>query len=313
MQILIGLLGEFAFSDRHLQRLREAAPGATLVVKDTADVTREDVHAADIIFGWPNREWVVDAPKLKWVQLASAGSDGWFGLRPDIILTKSNGVFGVPISEWAIGSLLMLTRKLHRYRDQQRQALWKEVPGADEVYGRTVGIVGLGNIGQEVGRRAQALGCRVIGFRRTVGAPPPPFIDEVMPLDDLLPQTDFLVLAVPNTPETRGLISRERLARLKKGAHLINVGRGATVDEAAMIDALLSGHLEGAALDVTTVEPLAADSPLWQMEQVIITPHVSGRSVEGNASRRLDIFCDNLRRFQAGVPLRNLVDRKAGY
>lgn len=312
IQILVIITKEFRQWERHFEQIRQAAPGAVLTVKQAGEVTQEDVHAADVIFGWPKKEWVTDAPRLRWVQLPSAGSDAFAGVRLDVPLTKASGVFGIPISEWVVATMLMLTRNLHRYRDQQRAARWEELPGAREVYGSTVGIVGLGDLGREVAVRVRALGCRVIGARRTAGATPE-YIDAVMPVDDLLPQSDFLVLALPNTPETRGMISRERLAMLKKGSYLINIGRGTTVDEPALVEALRSGHLGGAALDVFAVEPLSAESPLWQMENVVITPHNSGRSPEGNADRRTAIFCENLRRFLAGEPLNNLVDRQAGY
>ncbi|HWI62517.1 MAG TPA: D-2-hydroxyacid dehydrogenase [Symbiobacteriaceae bacterium] len=312
MNILVQHGGEFALWDRHFQRIAEAAPGADVRVIPAKEVTREDVLAADIIFGFPKKDWVAEAPNLKWIQLPSAGSDGWHQLRPDVLLTKASGVFGVPIAEWVLAGMLMLTRNLHLYRDLQKQNRWEERPGAAEIFGSTVGIVGLGNIGEEVAVRARAFGCRVLGARRTAGAPVP-FVDAVLPLDELLPQVDFLVLAIPNTPETRGIISAERLAALKPGSYLINVGRGATVDEEALVAALQSGHLAGAALDVTTVEPLPATSPLWQMEQVIISPHTSGRSPSANGDRRTEIFCENLKRFFAGQTLMNLVDRQAGY
>jgi len=311
-QILVQHGGEFALWDWHFAQIAQAAPGADVRVIAAAEVTRDDVMTADIIFGFPRKSWVAEAPNLKWIQLPSAGSDGWHQLRPDVLLTKASGVFGIPIAEWAMAGVLMLTRNLHLYRDNQRESRWAERPGAAEIYGSTVGIVGLGDIGREVAVRAKAFGCRVLGARRTAGAPVT-FVDAVLPLDEMLPQVDFLVLAIPNTPETRGLISAERLAMLRRGAYLINVGRGVTVDEAAMIEALRSGHLAGAALDVTAVEPLPPESPLWQMEQVIISPHASGRSPSANGDRRTAIFCENLRRFYAGEPLINLVDREAGY
>jgi phosphoglycerate dehydrogenase-like enzyme len=310
--ILITTSAEFTMPEQHLAQIRTAAPSATVTAKQRAELTPDDVAVADVIFGWPKPQWVAEAPGVRWVQLASAGSDGWYGIRPtDLLLTKASGTFGIPISEWIIGTMLMLTRNLHLYRDQQREAVWQSRGGAREVYGSTVGIVGLGDIGQELAKRVSALGCRVLGTRRS-GGPAPAFVDAVVPLDELIPQADFLVLAIPGTPETRNLINADRLARLKPGSYLINVGRGTTVDEEALIAALRSGHLAGAALDVTAVEPLPAESALWHMAQVIITPHSSPSSA-ANTDRRLAIFCENLRRYQAGEPLINLVDRQAGY
>lgn len=310
--ILVTTTADFTMPEPHLAQIRAAAPSATVTAKRRTELTPEDVAAADVIFGWPKPQWVAEAPGVRWVQLGSAGSDGWYGIRPaDLLLTKASGTFGIPISEWVVATMLMLTRNLHLYRDQQRQAVWQPQGGAREVHGSTVGIVGLGDIGQEVAKRVSALGCRVLGTRRSDG-PAPAFVEAVMPLDELIPQVDFLVLAMPGTPETRRLISADRLARLKPGSYLINVGRGTTVDEEALIAALRSGRLAGAALDVTAVEPLPAESPLWQMAQVIITPHTSPRSAV-NTDRRLAIFCENLRRYQADEPLINLVDRQAGY
>jgi phosphoglycerate dehydrogenase-like enzyme len=312
--ILVNTTREFALAESHLQQIKQAAPEARVTVKPRRDLTLADLEGVDVLFGWPNPDWVAQAPDVRWVQLGSAGSNGWHSIRPnDLLLTKASGTFGVPIAEWVLGTMLMLTRNLHLYRDQQHTATWKVLSGAREIHGATVGIVGLGDIGREVARRVSAFGCRVLGARRTAGGETLPFVDEVLPLDELIPQADFLVLAMPGTPETDRMINAGRLAAMKPGAHLINVGRGSTVDEAALADALRSGHLAGAALDVTTVEPLPADSPLWQMPQVILTPHSSGISPQANADRLNAIFCENLRRYQAGEPLINVVDRKAGY
>ena len=311
-QILILTTAEFAPDEQHLAQIQAAAPGAAIRVVPRKEATPADVAGAEIVLGPPKPEWVAEAPGVRWVQLPSAGSDPWRGVRvDDLLLTKASGTFGIPIAEWVIGAILMLTRNLHLYRDQQREAVWKARPGAREVFGSTVGIIGLGDIGREVASRAQALGCRVIGARRGAG-PAPDHVDAVLPLDEVIPQADFLVLAIPSTPETQKLMNTDRLARMKPGAYLINVGRGATVDEDALVAALRSGHLAGAALDVTAVEPLPAESPLWHLEQVIISPHASPMSA-ANQDRRVAIFVENLRRYRAGEPLTNLVDRQAGY
>jgi phosphoglycerate dehydrogenase-like enzyme len=310
-RILVQYGGLVRLKDQHFEQIKETVPGADVRVMHSSEVTRDEVMSAEVIFGFPKKEWVAESPSLRWLQLASHGVDGWLALRPDILITTARGVFGVPIAEWAMGAMLMLTRNLHLYRDHQPRALWQERPGAVELFGSTVGIVGLGDIGKELAVRAKAFGCRVLGTRRKLSGSVPG-VDAILPLDELLPQVDFLVLAIPGTAETRGLITAERLAMLRPGAYLINVGRGNTIDEEAMVEALRSGHLGGAALDVMSVEPLPASSPLWQMEQVILTPHVSGHSLT-SGTRRTDIFCENLRRYVAGQPLLNLADRVAGY
>lgn len=313
MQILVLPGGEFVMWEQHFEQIRRTAPpDATVRIIPVDQATEADVQAADVIFGNPKRQWAEGAPHLRWLQLPTAGADRWYGFRPDVLLTKASGSFGVPIAEWVLGVMVMFVRNLHIYRDNQHKSLWEERPGMGEVYGSTVGIVGLGDLGTQIALRAKAFGCRVLGSRRRT-SPCPEYVDALMPLDELIPQADFLVLALPATPETKGIISAERIAAMKPGARLINVGRGATVDEESLIEALRSGRLAGAALDVTTEEPLPPSSPLWQMEQVIITPHVSARSPEANAVRRTDLFCENLRRLAAGKPLINVVDPKAGY
>lgn len=312
MHILIPTSPWFQLWDRHLEQIQALAPSAEIKVKPMAELTSEDVDPAEIIFGFPGKELVESAQRLRWIQLASAGADRLINTRPDIILTNASGTFGIPIAEWVLGAMVTLSRHLHIYRDRQKQARWEGMPAAKEIHGSTVGILGLGDIGQEVAKRAKAMGARVIGSRRTA-APAPEGVDALMPVDDMLPQVDFLVMALPGTAETQRIMSAERLRLMKPGSFFLNVGRGTSVDEPALIEVLRSGHLAGAALDVTAVEPLPADSPLWQMEQVLITPHCSGRSLEANADRRIVIFLDNLKRYMSGQPLRNVVDRAAGY
>lgn len=313
MHILIPTSPWFQLWDQHLKQIRAVAPDAEITVKPMVELTAADVDLAEIIFGFPGKELFVDSAKrLRWIQLASAGADRLINTRPDVILTNASGTFGIPIAEWVIGAMVILSRHFHIYRDRQKQARWEGMPAAKEICGSTVGILGLGDIGQEVARRAKAMGARVIGSRRTA-APPPEGVETLIPIDDLLPQVDFLVMALPGTAETQRIMSAERLQLMKQGSFLLNVGRGTSIDEQALIEVLKSGHLAGAALDVTAVEPLPADSPLWQMEQVVITPHCSGRSLEANADRRMTIFLDNLKRYMNGEPLRNVVDRAAGY
>lgn len=311
-RILIGTFRDFAIEEQHLEAIAAAAPGFEIICKREKEMTPADVAAAEVVFGRPKPAWVAAAPNVKWVQLASAGADGWLGVRPDdLLLTKASGTFGVPIAEWAMGAILMLTRNLHIYRDQQRERQWRMQWSAREIMGSTVGLLGLGDIGREVAQRARAFGCRVVGFRRRME--PVPFVDAVLPLEQVLAEADFLVMVLPATPATYHLIDAERLAQMKPGAYLINAGRGSTVDEAALVEALRSGHLAGAALDVFEDEPLPAESPLWQMEQVIISPHASFISPARNTDRRMAIFCQNLKRYLAGEPLLNLVDRQTGY
>lgn len=312
MQILVLPGGEFVLWEEHFQQIRQAAGDAEVRIVPFKEATPADCQAADVIFGAPKLPWLDDTPRLGWLQLPTAGADRYCGLRPDVLLSNASGSFGIPIAEWVLGTMVIFTRNLHLYRDQQHQRLWQERHGVGEVYGSTVGIVGLGDLGTQIGLRAKAFGCRVLGTRRRP-TPCPDFLDALLPLDELIPQADFLVLTLPKTPATQTIINADRIARMKPGARLINVGRGAIVDEEALIAALRTGRIAGAALDVTAVEPLPPESPLWTMEQVIITPHVSARSPRANADRRTQIFCDNLHRYRTGEPLANLVNRQAGY
>ncbi len=262
------------------------------------------------------------APRLRWLQLTSAGADRLaenpvFG--SGVTITTASGIHGIPIGEYVLGAMLALAKGFPRAMTAQRERAWRQyLP--DELHGRTVGIVGLGAIGREVARLAKAFGMRVLACRRSCSYPQErlaevPGVDLLLPVSELrrlLAEADYVVLAVPLTPETRGLIGREELAAMKTGACLVNVARGPVVDEDALLEALRSGHLGGAVLDVFREEPLPSESGLWDLPNVILTPHIAGgtpRYVE----RAVDLFCDNLRRYVAGQPLRNVVDPRRGY
>jgi phosphoglycerate dehydrogenase-like enzyme len=264
------------------------------------------------------------ATKLRWIQAPSAGVGHL--LFPElvaspVILTNARGVHADPMAEHVIAMLLALVRKIHRARDYQgkgewaQDALWREEPLLDEIGGRTLGIVGLGAIGQALAWRAHGLSMRVLGLRRHAGEALPPGVDEARGPDDLtwlLAQSDFVANCLPSTPKTKGLIGREAFAAMKRGAYLFNVGRGNTVDEAAMIAAIESGRLAGAGLDVTAEEPVPAQSPLYRMPQVLLTFHIAGAS-RRFWDRAAELFEDNVERYLDGRPLRNVVDKKEGY
>jgi phosphoglycerate dehydrogenase-like enzyme len=216
--------------------------------------------------------------------------------------------------------MLAFVRKLHLARDAQRErrwtqeALWAEPPEFGQIGGTTLGVVGFGTTGTAIASRARAMGARVIAVRRNPASDPAP-ADEQWGEDNLarlIAESDWMVLAAPLTDRTRGLIGAYAIARMKPGAVLINLGRGALVDEAALITALAEGKIAGAALDVFEHEPLDAESPLWSMPNVILTPHVSGFGPR-YWERAVDLFRGNLRRFLGGEPLVNVVDKRAGY
>ncbi|MBI4517645.1 MAG: D-2-hydroxyacid dehydrogenase [Deltaproteobacteria bacterium] len=254
------------------------------------------------------------APNLRWLQLPNAGIDHpVFGqlLAQGVTLTTASGVTAEPIAQTAIGGLLALARGFPRWEEARRRHQWLPHPSGQlprDLRGQTMVIVGVGAIGNQIGRLAQALGLHVIGVRhraRTLAD----HVDEMHPpsaLAALLPRADWLVLACPLTDRTRGLVGAAALALLPVGAYLINVARGQIIDEAALVAALQSGRLSGAYLDVFAVEPLPEDSPLWELPQVIISPHDSA-AASGNAARIAELFLRNLRHWLQHEPLENAV------
>lgn len=268
-------------------------------------------------WGWLTREAMNRATNLRWIQTAGAGID-----RIDkdahrhLTLTNASGVAAVPIAEYVIGVIIMFAKCIPVLMRRQFARTWDRRIEGVEIEGKTCGIVGMGAIGAETARRARALGMRVIATRRSVTErTADEFAHELLPASDLpylLAESDYLVITAPLTPETRGLIGGKELRMMKRGAVLINIGRGAVIDESALITALRDGVIAGAGLDVFEKEPLPADSPLWEMENVVITPHSSSGS-ERYAQRTAEIISDNLRRYLDGKPLRNIVDLDLGY
>lgn len=317
LRVVLAFRSDFGQHSRDLASIRQAAPAAEIIIAEGGELSEELVAQADVLFAWPKAELLRQARRLRWLHLPSAGADRYADrslYAGDVIVTTSSGTFGKPMAETTIGYMLSFARNLHRYRDHQHAKKWGDAPGAFELSTRTVGIIGLGNIGSEVAMRAKALGMRVLAVKRRL-TEKPSYVDQLWDnsgLDPLLAESDFVVLALPNTPEARQILSAERIRRMKPGSYVCNVGRGASIDEAALIEALRDGHIAGAGLDAFGREPLPADSPLWEMPNVIITPHASGRS-PGNDPRRMGIFCENLRRFSAGRELLNVLDMDAGY
>jgi len=267
----------------------------------------ELVAGAEIVLGYPREDptqiaWLVrTAPELRWVQATFAGAGQQLSAarlaREDverITWTSSVGIHVTPLGEWALFGILALTKDLPRLEADRRARHWAHYP-VDEVRGTTVLVVGLGEIGREVARLAEAFGMNVLSTRRNEGD-----------LDELLPRADSVVLALPLTEETRGLFDRRRIGLLKPGAIFVNIGRGPVVDEEALIDALRSRRLRGAALDVYATEPLPGDSPLWELDNVILSPHTAAQSVHEN-ERIVELFADNLRRYLAGEELRSRI------
>lgn len=282
-------------------------------------LAREDVEWAEVILGNVPAHMLSGSEGLEWMQTGSAGVEDYLKpgvLHENTVLTNSTGAYGLAISEYMLGVLLELMKQLELYRDAQRNGSWRSLGGVSSVYGSTVLILGMGDIGGEFGRRCKALGAEVIGVRRN-SREKPDYADEVhLPddLDSLLPRADVVAVTLPGTEETRGLLGRDRLELMKDGAYLLNVGRGYIVDTDALCVMLESGRLSGAGLDVTDPEPLPPDHPLWKVPTAVITPHISGYyHLKETHTRIFRLMEENLRRFLDGEKLVNRVDRSAGY
>jgi phosphoglycerate dehydrogenase-like enzyme len=256
------------------------------------------------------------APKLRWYHSVGAGVEDLVGVPEfrarGITLTNNSGSYDVQIAEHAIAFMLAGAKRLHLYRDQQSSRVWKD-HRQDEIRGATLVVYGLGSIGAEIGRLGAALGMRVIGVRRRIE--PEPGVERIVPPDMLAAvaaEADYLAVAAPLTAATRGAISRDVIGRMKKTAWIVNIARGAIVDENALVDALREGRLGGAGLDAFSTEPLPPDHPLWTLENVMISPHSSNSSPHVR-ERTVALFKENLRRFKSGAELLNRVDLEAGY
>jgi glyoxylate/hydroxypyruvate reductase len=253
------------------------------------------------------------APRLRWIQATSAGiglfvKEAGYADRTPWTFTTASGIHARPLAEFVVMAMLMFVKDTFQVQRRQAERRWERYAGS-ELSNYTLGIVGLGKIGRETGRLAKAFDMRVVGTRRNPSGPLDS-VDELFGPDDLprlLRQSDFLSLSCPLTPETEGLIGKREIAMLPRGSVLINISRGAVVDEGAMIDALRSGQLRGAALDVFAEEPLPADSPLWSMPNVLVSPHSASTSINEN-ERLTELFCENLNRYLKGDPLLNRLD-----
>jgi glyoxylate/hydroxypyruvate reductase len=281
------------------------------------------LEQAEVLFGIPGdsadglAEVVTGLPGLRWVHATSAGAGEVVrnaALPAEalerVVVTTSSGVHAVALAEFAILGLLAVAKELPRLVEDQRARAWPEVRHPlRELSGQTLFLVGLGEIGRETARLGKALGMRTVGFRRTEG-PPPTHVDEVhgpQRLAELAGRADAMVVSLPLTEQTAGLIDRVTIERLPPSCIFVNVGRGGVVDEPALVEALRTGRITGAVLDVFATEPLPADSPLWTLPNVLVSPHAAALSAREN-ERIVELFVDNLGRYLDGRPLRNLVE-----
>ena len=287
------------------------APDAAHVYARSSTVTPEQLAAATVIFGWPRAEFMKQAVSLKWFQTMWAGTEEYAGFLPEgILFTSSSGSNSRSVAEHMLTGLMAVCRRLPAYLDSQRAHVWKDEGPMKTILGGTVLVLGAGNVGSTFAGLCQGLGAKTIGLKRTVTGPVAGF-DEVRPMDELdalLPQADVVALTLPHSPQTAGLMNTDRIARMKDDAILISAGRGSVLDQDALVRAMTAGKLWGAALDVTDPEPLPENSPLWDVPNLLLTPHVAGGlRLEITRRKCVEMAQENLRRYLAGEPLKNLV------
>lgn len=304
----------------------EPAPDGSESEEDARAVVNGVLTETEVLLGNPvvPNDILQRAPKLKLVQLTSAGADRLIDselARSDrVSVTTASGIHAVPIGEYVIGVMIAFAKGFPRAYRSQQENTWRPYI-ASELEDATVGILGLGAIGRHVAKLAKGFGMRVIATRRSQekrmsgAAAGEQYVDEMFARDEIpvmLGECDYVVVAVPLTEESRYLIGEAELSAMKRNAVIVNIARGAVIDQQALIRAVKNGVIGGVALDVTDPEPLPPDSELWRLDNVMITPHISGGTPK-YMDRAIELFCDNLRRYLAGEPLRNVVDPLRGY
>ena len=304
------------FSDANMQLMRDAAPAADLhfvgKVADAGNLLEE----VDAVAGTLKAPDLAKASKLKWVHSWAAGPDN--DLIPEmmvspVVLTSSVGNGAIPLAEHSIGLMIMLNRDFPRWMRAQADKRWERFTHP-ELKGLTLGIFGLGNSGSDLALKAKAFHMRVVGLRRRpeLSVPGVDMMYTIAQFHDFLAESDFVVVTAPATAETTGIFDEAAFRAMKKTAYWICISRGGIADDAALLKALREGWIAGAGIDAHSIEPLPSDSPFWDLPNVIITPH-NGATTFGTAQRSVEIFADNLKRFVDGEPLRNVVDKQAGY
>ena len=299
---------------RYVELVRAPRGRIVLHVASTPDEAAAHIADTDVLYAWKFPPELYDkAARLRWLQGMGAGVE-WAlvpDLPPRVVVTRAPGVFGPWMAEYVLGWCLWVTQRIAAYGDAQRRREWIQHVPPERLAGKTLAIVGVGDIGRVVARAARGLGLRVIGVtrsgRRVAG------LERVYPVRALhhaLGAADFVAVILPLNERTRGLIGAAELAAMRPTAWLLNIGRGAVVDETALIRALERRTIAGAVLDVFATEPLPPDHPLWALDNAVITPHISGPSTPQELA---PVFNDNLARYLAGRPLRHVVDRRRGY
>ena len=309
-QVIVNLL---PVKEHEKQEFEAIAPEAVHCYARRSTVTREQLEQATILFGWPRERDMKWAINLKWFQSMWAGADEYLGegvLPEGAMLTSSSGCNKRSVAEHMLSCVLSLCRLLPQYRDNQQKHVWKDEGKMKTLLGATVLVIGTGNIGAQFGKMCQVMGSHTIGVKRTVTGRVEGFdeVYSVEKLHELLPRADVVAMVLPHSDQTQGMMGKEEFARMKEDAIFVNCGRGTAVDTDALVQVMQEGKLWGAALDVTTPEPLPKDSPLWDIPNLVLTPHVAGgMQLEITRAACVKMAQDNLRRYLAGEELVNVV------
>ncbi|MCR4678921.1 MAG: D-2-hydroxyacid dehydrogenase [Lachnospiraceae bacterium] len=311
-----------ALKQKHIELIENTAHevGAQLLITDSEKSIPEDFKDAEVLYGF-GMKTAATSKNLKWLCVPSAGVD--FLMKPgsfaneECLLTNSSGSYGVSIAEHIIAVSLMMMRRLTEFHRETLSGEWGSPRAQKSLKDARITVLGTGDIGSCFARRAVSFEpASLVGVNRSGNSSEDVYdrIYKVCELDKVLPATDLLVMSLPATAETEGILSRERIDFLPEGAYVVNVGRGSAIDEDALADALDSGKLGGAALDVFVTEPLPKDSRLWHTKNLLITPHVAGNlTIDYTIDRNVEMFCEDLLNYAEGRPLKNLVDRNIGY
>lgn len=303
--------------EREIAILQSVAPGIEVTTCELKELPQY-IADADILvpWGWMDiSPYFARALKLRWIQSLSAGVEKLIFpalVDSDVLLTSARGIHGIPVAEHVLAMMLAFTRGLHLTIRNQSQKLWQRVP-ADEAHEKTLGLIGLGNIGRNIAKKCKALNMRVVASKQNMSEEL--FIDLLLgpeELDQLLSMSDFVVLAVPLTPATHHLINAARLQKIKPHAFLINISHGQVIDQDALVQALRENRIGGAGLDVFDTEPLPANHPLWELDNVIITPHCAALSPY-YLDRAVPLIADNIARFLQGREMLNVINKHRGY
>ncbi len=316
------IIREDTFTEQHLKRIQEAAPDKEVVViknrEEWTDAVAEECASFDIFLGLFLDAWIDKLPALEWAQLASAGADRVLKspevMNSNATITNASGVHAIPIAEHILSMLFIISHNIHVQIRNQVAGKWHRRVTITELEGTTIGLIGVGKIGEKTAEKAKALNMKVVGIRRNPDRSSP-FVDQMFgpdQLHDMLAISDWVIVTAAGTPETDGMIGAAELAAMKKSAVIVNIARGSLIKEDALIRALQEGQIAGAGLDVFETEPLPENSPLWQIPNVVITPHVAGGTPH-YIDRLVDIFTENLKRYQAGDDLINVIDKELGY